>query len=144
MDDSMVWLIGAVAFVIVIAAFVWVLRHRDVTSLPEHHTYETPEITLTGTQSSGVTFGSSADEGVVDEPLDETVPLSRLGGAGWRDGGAPPVQQTTDAYAVESPSWVDDGSSAEWDGDEHPHVTVDDTGPRPLLDEIDRERGGHW
>ena len=66
----------------------------------------------------------ATDEVVVDQ----TVPLSRLGVAGWRDGTAVPSDSTTDAYAGESPTWAEDESVDGTDTYE-PHVEVDQTIP---------------
>lgn len=84
--------------------------------------------------------------------MDETVPLSRLGGAGWRDRTDPPIERTTDLYADQSPTWAesdpwavqDSGLESESAAGSARQVSVDDTGPRPRTDELDRERGGHW
>ncbi|EAQ00659.1 acyl-CoA synthase [Janibacter sp. HTCC2649] len=143
MDDTKLWLIGALALVIVVAALIWVLRQRggaDTSVSP--HDYGAPEVTVTGQSgASGLTFGGSAAD---DAVLDQTVPLSRLGGAGWRDGSGVPPQQATDGYAGESRSWGDDESAVVPEQAYEHHVEVDNTGPRPPLDEGDRERGGHW
>lgn len=143
-DDSLLWLVGAVAFMVVVAAFVWVLRHRDDAALPEHHSYEAPEITLTGRPGqSGITFGS--DEPGSDEAIDQTIPLSFLGGAGRRDAGGFPTDTTTDSYAGASPSLPEEPSVVADDSPRDHHVAVDDTGPRPVeADDLDRRRGGHW
>lgn len=143
MDDSLLWLVGAVALVAVVAAFVWVLRHRDDAALPEHHVYEAPEVSLSGRPGqSGITFG---DDTHGDAPIDQTVPLSRLGGAGWRDGGGLPVETTTGPYAGDAPSRVPDESAVADDLALDHHVAVDDTVSRPVVDEeLDRRRGGHW
>lgn len=144
MENSLLWLVGAAALVVVVAAFVWVLRHRDDASAPAHHGYGAPEVTETGGRGrSDVTFG--ADESVVEAGIDQTVPLSRLGGAGWRDGSDVPAARTTDAYAGQSPSWAEE-PSADTPGFplEH-HVAVDATESSPAVDEeLDRRRGGHW
>lgn len=142
MDDTKLWLIGALALVIVVAALIWVLRHRgDATTSVSHHDYGTPEVQQAGQAGAGtLTFGSEPSEIV-----DQTVPLSRLGGAGWRDGGVAPAETTTDAYAGESRSWDDDQSPVGPDAGSEHHVEIDQTGPRPVIDEeLDRERGGHW
>lgn len=144
MDDTRLWVIGAIALAIVVAALIWVLRHRgDATASVSHHDYGAPEVTPTGHASAnGVTFGGDATDDVV---VDQTVPLSRLGGAGWRDGGGVPVETTSEAYAVDSRSWGDDESAVAAEPAIEHHVEVDDTGPRPSLDDdVDRERGGHW
>lgn len=140
----MLWLVGAVALVVVVAAFVWVLRHRDDAALPEHHPYDAPEVRQDGRPGqSAITFGD--DDSWGDSPIDQTVPLSRLGGAGWRDGGGLPVETTTDPYAGDAPSWVPDESAGAEDAPLDHHVAVDDTGARPVVDEeLDRRRGGHW
>lgn len=142
MDDTKLWLIGALALVIVVATLVWVLRHRgDATTPMPHHDYAAPEVTQAGlTGGRGLTFGSDGGDAV-----GQTVPLSRLGGAGWRDGGDAPVETTTGAYAVESRSWGDDESVTAPEPTFEHHVEVDDTGPRPVMDDdLDRKRGGHW
>lgn len=142
MDDTKLWVIGALALVIVVAALIWVLRHRDDAAAPvAHHDYGAPEVTLTGQAgATGLTFGSEGGDAV-----DQTVPLSRLGGAGWRDGGGVPVDTTTSAYAGESRSWGEDESVVASEPVLEHHVEVDDTMPRPPVDEeLDRERGGHW
>lgn len=140
----MLWLVGAVALVVVVAAFVWVLRHREDAALPEHHHYDAPEVNQDGRPGqSAVTFGDADLSG--DAPVDQTVPLSRLGGAGWRDGGAVPAERTTDPYAGESPPWVLDEAVGVDDAAPDHHVAVDDTDVRPVVDEeLDRRRGGHW
>lgn len=143
MDDTKLWLIGALALVIVVAALIWVLRQRGDAAEPVSYDFGAPEVTATGQAGvGGVTFGdATADDSVVDQ----TVPLSRLGGAGWRDGGAVASETTTDAYAAESRSWADDESAAAPESTLDHHVEVDNTGPRPVIDdELDRERGGHW
>lgn len=144
MDDSVLWLVGALALVVVVAAFVWVLRHREDASVPEHHGYDTPQVTETGRRSPGVvSFGT--DEPADDAPVDQTVPLSRLGGAGWRDGGAVAEATTTDAYAGPSPSWAEEPSVDASDSPLDHHVAVDATEPSTGVDEeLDRRRGGHW
>lgn len=144
MDDTKLWLIGALALVVVVAALVWVLRQRgDATASGSPHDYGTPEVTLTGQAgATGLTFGS---DGSVADAVDQTVPRSRLGGAGWRDGGGLPSGTTTDAYAVESRSWGDDESVVAPEPVLEHHVEVDPNGPRPSPDDdLDRERGGHW
>jgi hypothetical protein len=139
MDDTKLWLIGALALVIVVAALIWVLRQRgDATPSVSPHDYGAPEVTVTGqTGSSALTFGGDASD---DAVVDQTVPRSRLGGAGWRDGDGVPPQKTTDAYAGESRSWDDDESAIVPEPALEHHVEVDHTVPRPQLD----ERGGHW
>ncbi|MFW5472775.1 hypothetical protein ACOCJ5_05665 [Knoellia sp. CPCC 206450] len=141
MENSALWIVGAVALVVVLAAFVWVLRHRDDAAVPEHHHYGAPEVTGSGDSSDGVsTFGSTDDA-----PVDETVPLSRLGGPGWRDGGAVPATQTTDTYAVGSPTWAEDPSVDVTDSSVEHHVSVESSETREAADEeLDRRRGGHW
>jgi len=146
MDDTKLWLIGALALVLVVAALIWVLRQRaDAAPSVTSHEYGAPEVTVTGQSgASGLTFGGEAADDVV---VDQTVPLSRLGGAGWRDGGgAPPTTTTTtDAYAGVSRSWADDETGLAPEPTLEHHVEVDNTGPRPPVDdERDRERGGHW
>ncbi|WP_353952338.1 hypothetical protein V6K52_02515 [Knoellia sp. S7-12] len=144
MDDTKLWLIGALALVVVVAALVWVLRHRGDTTAPvSHHDYAAPEVTQAGVSGGrGLTFGSDGSDG--SDAVDQTVPRSRLGGAGWRDGRGP-GETTTGAYAVESRSWGDDESVTAPEPALERHVEVDDTGPRPAVDEDrDRERGGHW
>ncbi|CAN7214959.1 hypothetical protein [Knoellia sp. LjRoot47] len=143
MDDSVLWLVGAVALVVVVAALIWVLRTRGGSAAPVHHGYEAPEVTETGQRGrSDVTFGGTDD---TDAPIDQTVPRSRLGGAGWRDRTDAPVTRTTDSYAGESPSWADESSA---DGSDSPlehHVAVDPTdADRGVDEELDRRRGGHW
>ena len=134
----MLWVVGAIAFAVVLAAFVWVLRHRDDVG-PEDHlrAYAAPAVTETGTRGhGGVVVGGSqpVDDTTV---VDETVPLSRLGGAGWRDGGGPDRTTTTQAYAVPAGTWADGGSEQ--------HVRVDDAGAPPATDlPADERRGGHW
>lgn len=144
MDEPKLWIVGGVALLLVVSALIWVLRSRaDAPAHVPTPGYGAPEVTLTGTaRASGLTFGSNVAE---DElVVDETVPLSRLGGAGWRDGGAVPKQTTTDAYAVESPSWADDEPASSCAAYE-PQVEVDQTIPRSALsDDVDRDRGGHW
>ena len=128
--------------VLVVAALVWVLRRRDDTAAAApHHDYGAPEVMLTGqTDGGGLTFGRDGG-GTVDE----TVPRSRLGGAGWRDGDGDAGPTTTAAYAGESRSWSDDESAIGPEPTLEHHVEVDDTGPRPSAGEDpDRERGGHW
>ncbi len=144
MDDSLLWLVGAVALVVVVAAFVWVLRHRDDATAPELHGYEPPEVTGTGERGrSDITFG--AEPSVEQAPIDQTVPLSRLGGAGWRDGGDAPAAGTTDSYAGQSPSWAEEPSVDASDSPLEHHVAVDATESSPAVDEeLDRRRGGHW
>ena len=141
MADTKLWLIGALALVIVVAALIWVLRQRgDATASVSPHDYGAPEVTVTGQSgASGLTFGGDA----TDDVEAQTVPLSRLGGAGWRDGGGV-APHTTDAYAGESRSWEKDESAVVPEPAYEHHVEVDNTGPRPPLDEKDRERGGHW
>ncbi|GGB76687.1 hypothetical protein N798_02200 [Knoellia flava TL1] len=141
MENSALWVVGVVALAVVVAAFVWVLRHRDDAAVPEHHHYAAPEVTGSGGSSEGVsTFG-----GVGDAPVDETVPLSRLGGAGWRDGGAVPQTHTTDSYAVGSPTWAEDPSADATDSPLEHHVSVESSGEGGEADdELDRRRGGHW
>jgi hypothetical protein len=148
MDDTMLWVVGAVAFAVVVAAFVWVLRHRDDVA-PEDHlqAYAAPAVTETGSPGrGGVIVGGSQP---VDDTtaVDETVPLSRLGGAGWRDAGEADPTTTTQAYADPTGTWAD----GESDPDTLPgvaseqHVRVDDAGARPVVDQADDERrGGHW
>ena len=82
-DEVLLWLVVALALVVVVGAFVWVLRHRDDAARVEAaHSYEAPEVTTTGGRApTAMSFG--AVDG--DDAVDETVPLSRLGGAGWRD-----------------------------------------------------------
>ncbi|MFC7487103.1 hypothetical protein ACOCJ7_00830 [Knoellia sp. CPCC 206453] len=139
MDDTKLWLIGALALVIVVAALIWVLRQRgEATSSVSPHDYGAPEVTVTGQSgASGLTFGGGESDDVV---VDQTVPRSRLGGAGWRDGDTVPPQKTTDAYAGESRSWDHDESAIAPEPAQEHHVEVDNTGPRPPTD----ERGGHW
>jgi len=141
MENSALWVVGAVALVVVVAAFVWVLRHRDDATVPEHHHYAPPEVTASGDPADGApAFGSAGDAAV-----DETVPLSRLGGAGWRDGGAEPPSRTTDTYAVGSPTWAEDPSADATDSPLEHHVAVESTDAGgPADDELDRRRGGHW
>lgn len=147
MDEPKLWIVGVAALVLVVSALIWVLRQRsDTTSPAAHHDYRAPEVMdgvgAQAARGSGMTFGSaSATDDVV---VDQTVPLSRLGGAGWRDGTAVPSDSTTDAYAGESPTWAEDESVGGTDTYE-PHVEVDQTIPRSAVgDEDDRERGGHW
>ncbi|MEO7268605.1 MAG: hypothetical protein ABIW49_05305 [Knoellia sp.] len=139
MDDTKLWLIGALALVIVVAALIWVLRQRgDTTPSVSPHDYGAPEVTVTGLSgTSALTFGGDASDDVVDQ----TVPRSRLGGAGWRDGDSAPPQKTTDAYAAESRSWDDDESTVAPEPTLEHHVEVDNTAPRPPVED---ERGGHW
>lgn len=141
MENSALWIVGSLALVVVVAAFVWVLRHRDDASLPEHHDYSAPEVTDTGRLDDGPgSFGSAADA-----PVDETVPLSRLGGAGWRDGGGAPESPTTDAYAGGSPTWAEDPSVDLTDSPVEHHVSVEhDEADEGVDAELDRRRGGHW
>lgn len=143
MENSALWIVGVVALVVVVAAFVWVLRHRGDASLPEHHHYSAPEVTAASDPADAVpAFGSAADA-----PVDETVPLSRLGGAGWRDGGAvpPPQPRTTDTYAVGSPTWAEDPSADATDSPLEHHVAVESSEDGGAADEeLDRRRGGHW
>lgn len=143
MEDAKLWIIGAATLVVIVAVLIWVLRQRDVPGQQSPRDYGAPEVTLTGTAAStGLTFGSDVD--AEDAVVDQTVPLSRLGGAGWRDGGGVPATTPTDPHAGESPSWADDDFAGASPTDEH-QVEVDQTGPRPTLDgEVDRERGGHW
>ena len=141
MENSALWIVGAVALVVVVAAFVWVLRRRDDATAPEHHHYAAPEVTGSAEAADAApAFGSSNDA-----PVDETVPLSRLGGAGWRDGGAVPPTQTTDTYAVGSPTWAEDPSADASDSPLEHHVAVEssETGGE-ADDDLDRRRGGHW
>lgn len=141
MDGTKLWLVGALALVIVLAALIWVLRQRTGASESVPRDYAPPEVTAAGQSvASGVTFGGDIEDDVVDQ----TVPLSRLGGAGWRDGGGVAPQTTTDAYAAGSPSWADDESEVSPQSTGEHHVEVDNTGPRPPLEEGDRDRGGHW
>ncbi|KGN37314.1 hypothetical protein [Knoellia subterranea] len=155
MKDTMLWLVGGAAFAVVVAAFVWVLRHRDDAAAPEHHSYDAPEVTITGEQRrSALAFGATE----VEEPVDETVPLSRLGGAGWRDGGGLETPPTT-GYAGQSRSRdsssaavvperdVVPGADVAADLDTAPtrHVMVDEqVADRTDQEAVDRERGGHW
>ncbi len=144
MDDSVLWIVGAIAVAVVVAALVWVLRHRGHAS-PEHpHHYEAPAVTQRGTGGrSSVIFGGSGP--LDDDAVDRTVPLSRLGGAGWRDGGGVEGGTTTDAYAASAGTWAEphpDGGSVHVSD---PHVTVHDAGERRVtVDEADERRGGHW
>ena len=146
MENSALWIVGAVALVVVVAAFVWVLRHRDDATAPEHHHYAAPEVTgaeVTG--PSDATDGASTFGGAGDAAVDETVPLSRLGGAGWRDGGAAPQTRTTDSYAVGSPTWAEDPSADAADSPLEHHVAVESSQTGGAADaELDRRRGGHW
>ena len=50
----MLWVVGALAFAVVVAALVWVLRHRDDVA-PEDHlqAYAAPAVTETGSPSRG-------------------------------------------------------------------------------------------
>ncbi len=147
MDDSVLWLVGAAALVVVVAALVWVLRHREDAALPEHHGYDTPEVTASDRGGRGsVTFGADDTHETSDAiPIDQTVPLSRLGGAGWRDGGGAPEGRTTDAYAGSSPTWGEDPTADGPDSPPDHHVSVDRSEPSPAVDEeLDRRRGGHW
>lgn len=142
MDDTRLWLIGALALVVVVAALIWVLRHRsDALSPATHHDYGAPEVTVTGQGDAGrVTHGGQGDEAV-----DQTVPLSRLGGAGWRDGGGVTAERTTDGYAGASRSWDDSESAAAPDRSLEHHVEVEPTDPRRAGGEDpDRDRGGQW
>lgn len=143
MDGTGLWIVGALALVIVVAALIWVLRRGDTAQSAGSPDYGAPEVTLTGQPgASAVTFGGDSTQ---DTIVDQTVPLSRLGGAGWRDGGGAPAEKTSDAYAVESRSWGDDESVIASEPTLEHHVEVDNTGPRPAVeDDIDRERGGHW
>ncbi|MFC7490178.1 MULTISPECIES: hypothetical protein [unclassified Knoellia] len=141
MDDAMLWIVGGLALVVVVAALVWVLRHLgDPTTAVSAHDYGTPEVTLAEqNDGGGLTFGRDGGDAV-----DQTVPRSRLGGAGWRDGEGVPEGTTTDAYAGGSSSWDDESAVAPDPAFEH-QVEVDTTEPRPRVDEdVDRERGGHW
>lgn len=142
MDGTRLWIVGALALVIVVAALIWVLRRGD-TAPSASPDYGAPEVTLTDQPgSSAVTFGGDSAQ---DSAVDQTVPLSRLGGAGWRDGGGVPPETTSDAYAAESRSWGDDESVIASEPAVEHHVEVDNTGPRPAVeDDIDRQRGGHW
>lgn len=144
MNEAKLWIVGAAALVLVVSALVWVLRQRGDTEDPAPLTgYRPPEVLdARVSRGSGVTFGSdSAQDAAV---VDQTIPLSRLGGAGWRDGTDVPTEPTTDAYAGLSPTWAEDESADRPNTDE-PHVEVDQTIPRSALrDEVDRERGGHW
>ncbi|WP_404380056.1 hypothetical protein LL946_09590 [Knoellia locipacati] len=145
MDDSVLWLVGAVALVVVVAALVWVLRHREDAALPEHHGYDAPEVDASDRGGRGnVTFGAD-DTAEPTATVDQTVPLSRLGGAGWRDGGAAPEGRTTDAYAGSSPTRGEDPSAEGSDVPLDHHVSIDQSDPNPAVDEeLDRRRGGHW
>ena len=139
----MLWLVGALALVVVVAAFVWVLRHRDDAAAPAHHAYETPTVTEPEGGRSALTFGS--DRPTDDAPIDQTVPLSRLGGAGWRDGGAAPEGGTTEAYAGTSRSWAEEPGADTSDSPLEHHVEVDATVARSdVAEDRDRRRGGHW
>ena len=141
MDEPKLWIVGAAALVLIVAALAWVLRQRGEGSGPAPHPhYDAPQVMEgQGAGATGLTFGDDPDRGI-----DSTVPLSRLGGAGWRDGTPVPPEPTTDAYAGQFPSWAEDESSAATDPTE-PQVEVDSTVPRSALDEeADRERGGHW
>ena len=141
MENSALWIVGVVALVVVVAAFVWVLRHREDAAVPEHHHYAAPEVTGSGERADATPAFGSAD----DAPVDETVPLSRLGGAGWRDGGAVPQTHTTDSYAVGSPTWAEDPSADATDSPLEHHVSVESSGEGGEADdELDRRRGGHW
>lgn len=143
MDGTKLWIVGALALVMIVAALIWVLRQRGDGTAPVAHDYGAPEVTITGQAGvGGVTFGGDTADDVV---VDQTVPLSRLGGAGWRDGGGLAPEQPNDAYAVESRSWGEDESVVSPDPVLEHHVEVDDTGARPVIDdEVDRDRGGHW
>ncbi|MFW5470816.1 hypothetical protein ACOCJ4_12305 [Knoellia sp. CPCC 206435] len=148
MDDTMLWVVGVIGFGVVLAALVWVLRHRDHVA-PEDHlrAYAAPAVTGTGTPGRGgaIVGGSQpVDDTTV---VDETVPLSRLGGAGWRDGGEPDPTPTTHAYAVPAEPWVDGqpGSDTLPGATPQQHVRVDDADVRPVADQVaDERRGGHW
>jgi hypothetical protein len=141
MDEPKLWIVGAAAVVLIVAALVWVLRQRGEGSRPAPHPrYDAPQV-MEGRAAgaTGLTFGEDAGGGI-----DSTVPLSRLGGAGWRDGGGVPPEPTTDTYAGRFPSSGEDESSAASDTS-GPQVEVDATIPRSALGtEADRERGGHW
>lgn len=143
-DETVLWLVGAVTLLVVVGAFVWVMRLRDDAALPEHHSYDAPEVTLAERPGrSGITFGH--DAAVADEAIDQTIPLSGLGGAGWRDSGGQAPETTTDPYAGAAPSWAEEPSADTSDSPLDHHVAVDDTVPRPTdADELDRRRGGHW
>ena len=144
----MLWIVGGVALALVLAAFVWVLRHRADTraAAEQAHHYEAPAVIQPGTGGrSSVIFGSN--ESVDDVAVDQTVPRSRLGGAGGRDGGGAGVGTTTDAYAASAGTWAEPGSDSDTVHDplSEPHVTVDDPGERPVAGgEADERRGGHW
>lgn len=143
----MLWIVGGLAVALVVAALVWVvLRRRDLRPLEEPHAYAAPAVTEPGRQGrSGVTFGGS--EPVDDTVVDETVPRSRLGGAGWRDGGGPGAETTTDSYAASARTWAEPESDAETvrEPDAEHHVRVDDAGARPVVGSAeDERRGGHW
>jgi hypothetical protein len=147
MDDAMLWIVGGIALAVVVTALVWVLRHRGGTGPQEHpHHYATPAVTHSGTGGrSSVIFGGN--EPVDDVAADRTVPLSRRGGAGWRDGGGADVGTPFDAYAANAGTWGGPESDAEsvHDPVSDPHVTVHDAGERPVAgDEADERRGGHW
>lgn len=142
----MLWIVGVLAIVLVVAALAWVLRQRAGAAPADPHGYEAPSVTPTdGRARPGVTFGGT--DAVDDVPVDQTVPLSRLGGAGWRDGGGGRDESTTDAYAATAGTWAEPETTVDGDADpaqEH-HVTVDDAGARPVVGgEADERRGGHW
>lgn len=143
----MLWIVGGIAVAVVVAALVWVLRQRGDTGSPmDPHHYEAPAVTGTRTGGrSSVSFGGS--EPVDDDAVDRTVPRSRLGGAGWRDGDADGDVPTADTYAARAETWDEPGSAAGTvhDSVSEPHVTVHDAGERPVVgDAADERRGGHW
>lgn len=143
----MLWIVGGIALALVVAALFWVLRHRaDTGAVEQPHHYEAPAVIQPGTGGrSSVIFGSS--EALDDVAVDQTVPRSRLGGAGWRDGGGAEVETTTDAYAASAGTWAEPGADSDnvHDPVSGPHVTVDDPGERPVAGgEADERRGGHW
>ena len=143
----MLWIVGGIAIAVIVAALIWVLRHRGDAAAPvDPHHYDAPAVTHPGTGGrSSVSFGT--DEPVDDVAVDQTVPLSRLGGAGWRDDGGARVGASTDAYAASAGTWGEPDSDAQTVHDpvSDPSVTVHDAGERPVAGgEADERRGGHW
>ena len=145
----MLWIVGAIAVVLVVAALVWVLRQRsDSGSADQQHAYAAPAVTESGEQGRSAAIFDSSELGA-DTAVDQTVPLSRLGGAGWRDGGGVGAETTTDAYAASAGTWAEPESDSEsvLDPASEHHDTGDDTGARPFTGDdadADDRRGGHW
>lgn len=142
----MLWIVGALAILLVLTALALVLRRRGGDAPAYPHGYAATSVTPTGGHGrSGVTFGGTGP--VDDVPIDQTVPLSRLGGAGWRDGSGGRVESTTDAYAGTAGTWAEPETGVDGDAApaHEPQVTVDDAGARPVVDgKANERRGGHW